>query len=137
MRQAASSSTLDFVSLARHEGHVSVTIDTEKGVAVGFYELVLESFDENSKVYSTLRTDTIKITVYAFTIKDSTLLSLKVGELASWRLYEKDELEEVALAQFYIEYTPKKLQDSIKYDAARMSFDYSGESVVSKSLVGT
>lgn len=50
------------VQMTRQSSSVDITIDAI-GVPVGAYELVLESFDANSKVQSTLKKDVIKVNV--------------------------------------------------------------------------
>ena len=53
---------LSFVSFAEKAVSTEVFIDP-RGVAPGVYTLYIESFDANSNVYSTLRTDIIELTI--------------------------------------------------------------------------
>ena len=53
---------LRFVSFTEKTGVTEVTIDSS-GVAPGVYTLYIESFDANSNVQSTLKTDIIEVTV--------------------------------------------------------------------------
>ena len=59
MRQA---STLSFVSLTQNTDTTEVSIDA-RGIDLGVYSLILESFNTLSIAQSTLKTDTIEITV--------------------------------------------------------------------------
>ena len=55
-------SEITSVQLKNGPTATEVTIDTT-GLAVGTYTLVLESFDINGEVFSTLRTDSVTISV--------------------------------------------------------------------------
>ena len=61
LRQA-SGSVLSFVTLTEQSDQTLVNIDAT-GVQPAEYSLILESFDQNSSVKSTLRTDEITIHV--------------------------------------------------------------------------
>ena len=61
MRQR-SGAELSFVSLSNGASSTRVTIDGN-GRALGDYELILESFDQASGVFSTLKTNRIMLTV--------------------------------------------------------------------------
>ena len=50
------------MTLIEQTGQTQVDIDA-KGVEPGEYKLTLESFDQNSSVYSTLKTDEITIII--------------------------------------------------------------------------
>ena len=53
---------LSFVTLTEHSGQTIVNIDA-KDLQVAEYKLILESFDQNSSVKSTLKTDEITIRI--------------------------------------------------------------------------
>ena len=56
------STELSFVTLTEKDGKTQVSIDTQ-GVSVGDYDLILESFNVLSIQKSTLKADTIRISV--------------------------------------------------------------------------
>ena len=61
LRQA-NSSQLPFIFISEQTGQTNVLIDSA-GVAVGDYELQLESYDASGSIRSTLKTDTIQISI--------------------------------------------------------------------------
>lgn len=69
LRQA-SGAELAFVTLTEETGKTTVNFDTN-GILTGEYSLVLESFDLNSTVRSSLKTDLITITITASADDDS------------------------------------------------------------------
>lgn len=130
MRQAASQPPqLDFVKLTRLSGHTRVELDAAD-VAVGSYELVLESYDANSSVRSTLKTDTITVHVEA-AIKfpseaDLPLIQLVVGSDKSWTL--ADSLIELAAAGLSVQVQlSDELRSFVSYSAAGHMFTYNGD----------
>ena len=50
------------MSITRDSSESILTVDTT-GLAIGTYELVIESYDDNSSVKSALKTDIIQIIV--------------------------------------------------------------------------
>ena len=55
-------SSLSGVTISRDSSESVVSIDTS-GLAIGTHDLVIESYDNNSSVQSTLKTDTVQIVV--------------------------------------------------------------------------
>ena len=72
LRQA-NLSQLPFVAISEETGQTIVLMDSA-GVAIGDYELQLESYDASGSIQSTLKTDIIQISVKAVH-EDTTLVN--------------------------------------------------------------
>lgn len=140
LRQAAGGPQLDFVSFVSQSDSVDVEIDTSD-VSLGTYELVLESFDANSGVYSTLKKDTIQIVVTepAPSLEEPSgpgesdpdgMKTITAGAGESWRLGLIDDFDQ--LAEVRVQYSPPNLATYLDFDADKRVFTYNGKEGISQ-----
>ena len=109
---------LSFVSLVPQTGQTEVVIDATDLRVGEQYELVLISYDQNSTVGSTLKTDTIQIMVLE-------QLALVQNQVSQWTLPFGYSSSEVASMAYSIE--PSSWQDFVNIDQDSQTATFIGE----------
>lgn len=122
VRQAPEAGPLVFVSLTRLSDEVLVEIDAT-GVPAGSYALTLESFDANSSVKSTLKTDVINIYISQVD-EDLLFYELTVGSVKTWQLEIDEQLRAMAF-DVSVQFS-NGLGSYIDFDKDALVFQYNG-----------